>query len=316
MKKLNYLIQKIGVGVFTMSVILLAFTSCRKSHNEVEKKKETCEDCGFISVWKVDNNAKITIPVDNEYQYDYSIYWNKKDDPETKGDKLNITSNSDYVLSLPSSGEYVIKIVGNFPAISFYNRGDASAKSLLEIKQWGDIRWQSMRYAFNDCSNLNITASDSPNLSEVASMEGMFMRASSFNSSINHWDVSRVTNMKNLFRGATKFNQPLDKWNVSHVVDMEAMFKVAKKFNQNINDWDVSNVTNMKEMFNAANDFNKPLGKWNVSNVTNMREMFLGATFFNQDLNNWRINKNVTPENSGTMFNPAFDRNNIKSWGW
>ena len=42
----------------------------------------------------------------------------------------------------------------------------------------------------------------------------MFFNASSFNQSLNNWNVSKVTNMEAMFRDAISFNQPLENWNV------------------------------------------------------------------------------------------------------
>jgi surface protein len=58
-------------------------------------------------------------------------------------------------------------------------------------------------------------------------MEFMFDGASSFNQSLNKWNVSKVTDMQNMFAGARSFNQPLNKWNVSKVTDMFHMFSGA-----------------------------------------------------------------------------------------
>ena len=60
----------------------------------------------------------------------------------------------------------------------------------------------------------------------------MFRDASSFNQSLNNWNVSKVTNMEAMFWGATSFNQPLNNWNVSKVTYMYDMFEEATSFNQ------------------------------------------------------------------------------------
>ena len=69
---------------------------------------------------------------------------------------------------------------------------------------------------------------------------------------ISNWDVSNVTSMIGMFLDATSFNQPLNNWNVSKVTDMESMFGNATSFNQPLNKWNVSNVTNMSSLFWVA----------------------------------------------------------------
>ena len=182
----------------------------------------------------------------------------------------------------------------------------------MTIKQWGDNQWVSMGSAFSGCSNLQGDFTDSPDLSNVASLVSMFSGATIFNHDISNWDVSNVTNMNGVFNGATLFNQDIRNWNVSNVTGMSAMFADATSFNQDISSWIVSNVTNMGTMFIRATSFNQNIGNWDVSNVTNMFSMFSGATLFNQDIGSWDVSNVVTMKN---MFRGAtlFDQN-IGSW--
>ena len=55
-----------------------------------------------------------------------------------------------------------------------------------------------MSWAFRFCQNLNITASDIPNLSQVTSVDQMFRNCHSLSgpSNINLWNVSNVNVMR------------------------------------------------------------------------------------------------------------------------
>ena len=46
-------------------------------------------------------------------------------------------------------------------------------------------------------------------------MREMFSFTSSFNQSLNKWNVSNVRRMDDMFLEATSFNQPLNNWNVT-----------------------------------------------------------------------------------------------------
>jgi len=61
--------------------------------------------------------------------------------------------------------------------------------------------------------------------------------------------VSNVITMKEMFKEASSFNQTLNNWNVSKVTDMYGMFYHAYSFDQNIGSWNVSSVTTMHYMF-------------------------------------------------------------------
>src|SRR6056297_308087 len=106
---------------------------------------------------------------------------------------------------------------------------------------------------------------------------------------LSAWDVSNVTSMDCMFLGAKSFNQDISGWNVSNVTSMDCMFSSAESFNQDISNWDVSNVRNMYGTFRCAASFNQPLNDWNVSNVRDMITMFWGAKSFNQDIGNWDV---------------------------
>ncbi|MCH5599634.1 BspA family leucine-rich repeat surface protein [Niabella ginsengisoli] len=140
---------------------------------------------------------------------------------------------------------------------------------LLDVFQWGDVPWTSMRDAFSNCQNLLLTivAGDVPDLTNVTDMASMFFQCDKLigPSNINSWNVSNVTNMASMFLGTDVFNRP-------------------------IGNWDVSNVTNMSEMFTSSKAFNQPLGEWNTANVTTMYYMFGLASAFNQDLSDFELN--------------------------
>ena len=171
--------------------------------------------------------------------------------------------------------------------------------------------WQA---PFMGCSHLDVTATDTPDLSNVTSMRQMFHGATSLegNEHFNRWDVSKVTNMNSMFREATNFNQNIGGWDVGNVTTMAFMFNGATSFNQYIGGWDVSNVTTMGWMFWGASNFDQEIGNWDVSNVTNMRAMFAVATSFNQYIGDWDVS-NVT--NMRFMFSEATNFNQYIG-GW
>ncbi|WP_407405985.1 BspA family leucine-rich repeat surface protein [Chryseobacterium sp.] len=156
-----------------------------------------------------------------------------------------------------------------------------------------------MEDSFVFCQNMNITATDSPNLTQVTSFRQMFYLCSSLvgNPSFGNWNTSSVTTTYYMFGVASQFNQPIGSWNVSNVTDMDFMFDEAHTFNQSLAEWNTSKVTTMEHMFHAATSFNSDIGNWDVSKVTNMKEMFLWTPQFNQNLGNWNLTSLVNAEN-------------------
>ena len=275
----------------------------------------------FVIKVKTDNtgsssDTQFTIPINPAYNYNYSVSCKGDSSYALRNEDGNATCNYD------SAGTYTIAIIGvtdddhlnpeGFPAIFFESQGDA--EKILEVVQWGTGEWKSMKYAFRRASNLTVTATDNPDLSNVSSLYGMFMYADSlvFTESINDWDVSSVGIMGDMFWGASNFNQDIGDWDVSSVTSMLRMFRGASSFNQDIGDWDVSSVNHMHDLFQNAIIFNKDIGDWNVSSVSVMENMFDGATSFNQDIGDWNVSSVMYMHD---MFNGATSFNqDIGDW--
>jgi surface protein len=261
----------------------------------------------FVTTWKTDNpgssgSNQVIIPTATGETYNYNVDWG---DGNTS---TNQATNATHTYA--TSGIYTIKITGVFPRIYFWAFNDK--QKILTVEQWGTNQWSSMKYAFYSANNLNILAGDSPYMANVADMESMFDNASTFNSNINHWDVSHVTSMGRVFNN-TSFNQPLNSWDVGNVTRMELMFNGDTSFNQPLNSWDVGNVTDMSLMF-AHTSFNQPLNSWDLTNASVIVGMFQNNTSFNQPLNSWDTS-NVVDMGSvfygATSFNQSLDSWNV-----
>ncbi|CAM4414134.1 BspA family leucine-rich repeat surface protein [Zobellia roscoffensis] len=268
-----------------------------------------CPQKPFITTWKTDNpgtsaDNQITIPTFLGETYNYNVDW---------GDgtlDTNVTGDITHTYSI--AGTYEVSITGDFPHIFFRDMGDK--EKILTVEQWGDIKWKSMNGAFSGCTNLDVLATDSPNLSEVTSLASMFRGCESLigTPEFNKWNLSTITSILGLFENCNKFNQPLANWDVSKVQNFEVAFRGASTFNQPLNNWDVGNVVDLTGTFWGAVSFNQPLDKWNVSNVEELWATFLGATSFNQDIGSWATGKVVI---TSEMFREAisFDQD-ISAW--
>lgn len=191
----------------------------------------------------------------------------------------------DYTCNYGTPGVYKIRLSGTLPQLNF-SQSSGNRSKLVSIDQWGTIAWQSFSHAFDGASNMNVLATDVPDLTHVTDMSYMFNSAKNITgvASFNNWNVSHVTNMNSLFAGAEKFNQSISNWDVSNVTDMTKMFYKAKEFDQPINTWHTDSLNTVTAMFLGAEKFNQPVDNLNFSNVTSMSNMFSGAKAFNQSL--------------------------------
>lgn len=180
--------------------------------------------------------------------------------------------------------------------------------NLIDLVQWGDITWYSISGMFIGCSNLDISATDIPDLSNATSLYRTFLGCSSLTgpSNIGSWDVSGFTDMQEAFNGAANFNQDISSWDVSNVTDMTQMFSGATNFNQDISSWNTSQVDRMSGMFSNAINFNQDISAWDTGLNQWFTNMFGGASSFNQDISTWDISSGLGFSfmfNNATAFN-------------
>ena len=245
----------------------------------------------FIITIKTDgygesNFKQFTIPTNPSEIYNYAV------DCENDGvvDAVDITG--DYTCDYNEVDQYVVRIIhdvttGNgFPSIQFFSTSGniKDADKLVSIDQWGSSKWTNMSNAFANTSNLYVTATDTPDFSNVQDMSNMFSGSKRENLDATNWNVSNVTTMKSMFSN-TSNNTPklpnMSLWDTSSVIDMSYMFfsfyPISLNDLSDISQWDTSSVIEMRNMFSGNGNI-PDISQWNISSVTNMSRMFTSAT--------------------------------------
>src|SRR5690606_20078663 len=151
----------------------------------------------FVTTWNTNvaggasGPTQISIPTTGS-GYNYDIQWTSVADATVTGSLTGQTG--DVTITFPAAGIYMVSITGDFPRIYFNDAGDK--EKILTVEQWGNIAWTSMESAFYGAINLQVNATDAPDLSRVTSTAMMFGMATSLNNDLSHWDVSNVTTME------------------------------------------------------------------------------------------------------------------------
>ncbi len=240
----------------------------------------------FITTWET-TEVRESITIGALNSVDYTIDWG---DGTVENNRFNTIT---HVYDNP--GVHTVKITGDFKR--FYAI-QSTAEKLRSVEQWGSIAWNSFSSAFSGATNLQINATDAPDLSGVTSMASMFKDAKTVNADLSGWDVSTVTDMSSVFWGATAFNGDITNWDVSNVTTMARMFLDASSFNRDIGSWDVSSVTDIERMFMGTNSmaFNQDISGWEVGQIQRFNFLFYveeGTGAFNQNLGSWDISNMV-----------------------
>lgn len=271
---------------------------------------------GFITKWITtnpgisdDHTIEIpTYPVDFSY-YNYNVDW---------GDGMveeNMSGDAIHSYEIP--GTYYVSITGGFPRIYFndlFYETNTDREKIVSVNQWGNIQWENFSQAFKGCTELDVLALDTPDFSNVKSVDYMFgfCKKLEGNSSFNNWDVSTIESAAFMFSGCDVFNQNIGSWDVSNMRRTFGFFTNALTFNQFIGDWDLSNAEVVHSMFQGALSFNQDIGNWSFPNVTSLASLFQGADSFNQDISNWDVSK---IESFSSMFSSAISFNQpIGKW--
>jgi surface protein len=161
----------------------------------------------------------------------------------------------------------------------FYINFGTNRDRLTDVTQWGNTSWTTMNSMFLGCSNLQITATDLPNLNGVLDMSGMFNACLNLNgpSNINNWNTSNVTNMSGLFSSAFSFNQNIGSWNTGNVATMRDMFSSASSFNHNLGNWILNSAVSLEMMFDncgmSCDNYSKTLTGWSLSSTATGRTL-------------------------------------------
>ncbi|MGB0522674.1 MAG: BspA family leucine-rich repeat surface protein [Flammeovirgaceae bacterium] len=167
---------------------------------------QVCTGQQFITTWQTTSDGeRITIPTFPSETYDYDVNW---------GDgQSSLAQTGDATHTYTTAGTYTVTITGIFPRIYFAGTGDAA--KIQSVTQWGGICWSSFAKAFEGCSNLSITATDAPELTNVTDLSQMFKGSGIGNPNLSSWITSSITNMSSMFEQATNFSSDISAWNMS-----------------------------------------------------------------------------------------------------
>ncbi len=268
----------------------------------------------FLSTWNTSlissgssGSNQIRLPLESSGTYNFVVAWG-----DGTADTITTWNQTERTHTFASPRTCAINITGTCWGWRF--GGGYDRLKIVVISQWGSLRLGNSSGYFRGCTNLNLIATDAPDLTGTTTLFDTFRDCTSLgsNGNMSQWDVSDITDMGQMFFGASSFDQPIGTWDVSGVTMMVSMFSDATSFDQDISAWNVSGVTKIAGMFLGATSFDQVISAWDVSGVTNMYVMFYGATSFNQDISAWDVS-GVT-DMSYMFYNATSFDQNIGAW--
>jgi surface protein len=139
--------------------------------DHIDRSTLSGDQSDFVMTWRTRvSDEDIIIPTQGG-GYHFTIDWGDGAKEVYTGTPGNV------IHTYKNLGNYKIRIAGDFPRIYLYATPIANTAKLRSIDQWGTLAWSSMERAFYGAINLSILATDTPHLSQVTNMSGMFYGA-------------------------------------------------------------------------------------------------------------------------------------------
>jgi hypothetical protein len=259
------------------------------------KSAGTCMDTtsgyAFTTLWDLTENGSTNNSISFTLDHSDSVFYYWETYPGKRISSNGFLKDSILVLDSLPADSVVRLFLFPYGIRSFSMQGSPDVLRLKTVSSWGKTPWQQMDFMFQNCTNLEINATDIPDIRAVESLHGMFRGCVSLQKIplINKWDVSHIQDLSYFLDSAIVFNDTLSDWNTSAVQRMEGVFKNAASFNNDVSQWNTGNVSTFESMFDGALSFNQPLFAWNMSNAKTMKKMFRKAHAFNQKVETWSL---------------------------
>ncbi len=183
----------------------------------------------FMATWTSDAEGKIFLPVKGA-NWKLEVLKGANVVKEATVTSSDENANIYVVDGLEKGKPYTVKI---YPAGVEYircgtDKAQETAKRLLRIQDWGDIKWTTMERAFAGCANLTSANSGVPNLSGVTSCKEVFKGCTALTLSPNNWNMENVEDMENMFDGCQYYDFTMENWMLAKAKKIS--FGEVKKF--------------------------------------------------------------------------------------
>ena len=201
-----------------ISITIITFFLCIKAYSQ-----------NFITTWSIPaNSTTLTFNALTAGTVNYSITYTFGGLPVTTNGSFNTPSPGPVTITFGSSFIATTRTLSISPANlrRFYLDSNTPDRTKLEdVTSFGTVPWSSMESMFYRCTNLNISTTTLPNLSNVTNMKYMFSNCQSLTgpANIGNWNTANVTNMSGMFSGAGAFNQNIGNWTLHPNVFLEGM---------------------------------------------------------------------------------------------
>ena len=225
----------------------------------------------FIATFRTTtDNESITLPYLSNGTYSGNIDWGDGTIVENTYENRTHT----YLVS----GDYDITVLGSINGFNF-NTQSVSKDKIINIKNWGvSFLLGSSGKNFNNCTNLDISANDSLDLTGLLDWLNLFANCSNLEylNGFNFTNPNSIVNFRVAFEGCTLMNARFDDLQNVPFTSLTGSFQYCENFNNDsLTNWDTSNVTEYRVTFRDCFAFNQDISSWDFSGITSYRALQL-----------------------------------------
>jgi hypothetical protein len=182
----------------------------------------------FVSTWDTTNAGSASDTIVLPMTAGNTVHW---------GDGSSDTTNTH---TYASSGTYTITIEGTINTFRFAGAGDRL--KILDVSNWGGFDIANDR-TFQNCNNLDVTATDIPIISSVKSAAALFQSCNLTNVDFSTWDFSVCTNFRLFLGSNTNFTGNVEGVIPSGAIRIDSGFQSTPLGSPDLSTWDVSGIT-------------------------------------------------------------------------
>ena len=243
------------------------------------------------------NSTAVKLPIYDGGNYDFVVDWGDgSNDTITAWNQANATHN------YSSAGEYNISINGTITGWRFANTGDKL--KILDISNWGNLNLGNANSYFYGCSNLDITAIDTLDLTGTTSFLVFFKDCTNLASlNVSNWDISGVTTMYQAFYDCSGLvSLDVSNWDTSNVQTFSAAFRGCSGLTSlDVSNWDTSSMQYLDYAFYTCSGLTElNTSNWDTSSISLFEYAFYGCTALTSlNVSDWNTV-------SGTTFSNTF----------
>jgi hypothetical protein len=159
---------------------------------------------------------------------------------------VNTSNTHTYAVA---GGIKTITISGTINTFRFAGAGDRL--KILDVSNWGTFDIANDR-TFQNCNNLDVTATDVPILSASNSAFALFQLCNLTNVDFSTWDFSVCTNFYLFLNSNTSFSGNVEGIIHSGVTNARQAFINSPLGNQDLSTWDVSGITSWQDCMRSS----------------------------------------------------------------